>query len=208
MMIYERRMNDSASIHFGNIKTSSGGDRHLLLFGSSFLGGLGLGSFLGCWLLCCRFLCLLGSFGLSCLFSLRLLCLFSLGLLCFWLLSRKLERTRSLFASNSSCNNLLSGNHLLKGKLDTNPSLSGVNLVIGNDVLEDGLTGGAFLVCQTLNGGCDHGSVRRVGRRFLSCSLLSLGSLSSLGCLMGLSGSSLCCGCFSVCHDEDGLVGR
>merc|ERR1712141_488789 len=106
----------------------------LLLLGGSLLGG--------------------GLLGL--LSSRLLLCLDGLGGL--WLLSQ-LEGTGSLLASGSSSHDSLGGDELLQGEPDTSGSLGGVNLVVGTDVLQDGLTGGALLVSESLDGGLDHGGV-------------------------------------------------
>merc|ERR1711992_486908 len=135
----------------------------LLLLGGSLLGGL-LGSgllgswLLGSWLLCGGLLgCLLGlSSGLlglggllggllGLLGSRLLLGLNGLGGL--WLLS-ELEGSSSLLASSSSSDDSLGGDQLLQGEPDTSSSLGSVNLVVGTDVLQDGLAGGALLVSE------------------------------------------------------------
>merc|ERR1712158_173747 len=106
----------------------------LLLLGGGLLGGLlcllGCGLLGGLWLgrLLCRLLGLLGS-GL----------LGSLRLPCLGLLGGQLEASCSLLASSSGSHHLLGGNHL----------------VVGNDVLEDGLAGGSLLVLQSLDGSSD-----------------------------------------------------
>merc|ERR1712184_227326 len=71
----------------------------------------------------------------------------------------------------------LGGDELLEGDPDTATSLGSVHLVVGTDVLEDGLAGGALLVSEGLDGGLDHGGVRRVGSRGLGLGgLLGFGS--------------------------------
>merc|ERR1712088_324225 len=68
---------------------------------------------------------------------------------------------------------LLGSHHLPEGELDTDGSLVSLNLVVGNDVLEDGLAGGSLLVLEGLDGGNNHVGVGRVGSR--------LGGLLGLG---------------------------
>merc|ERR1719415_459411 len=114
------------------------------------LGGLRLSSLL-CWLLS-----LLGS---------RLLGLGFLG--------GQLEASCSLLASGGGGHNLLCCDHLPQGELDAHASLGGVHLVVGNDVLEDGLAGGSLLVLQPLDGSGDHAGVGGMGG--------GLGSLLGLG---------------------------
>merc|ERR1719275_524980 len=87
--------------------------------------------------LLCRLLSLLGG-GL--LRGLWLGSLGLLGLLGLGLLGGQLEASCSLLASGGSSHNLLGGDHL----------------VVGNDVLEDGLAGGSLLVLQALDGSGDH----------------------------------------------------
>merc|ERR1712121_68891 len=154
------------------------------------LGLLGLGSFLSSWFLCCRFLCswflgsllsswLLGLLGSWFLSSLSLLSSRILRLLSLGLLSWELEGSSSLLASSSSRHQLLGSEHLLERQTDTNSSLGSVHLVVGHDVLEDGLAGGTLLVCQSLDGSFNHSSVRRVGSSYLRLrSLLGLRSSS------------------------------
>merc|ERR1719242_637993 len=96
----------------------------LLLLGGGLLGGL---------------LCLLGC-GL----------LGGLRLLCLGLLGGQLEASCSLLASSGGSHHLLGGDHLPQGELDAHASLGGIHLVVGNDVLEDGLAGGSLLVLQSL----------------------------------------------------------
>ena len=142
------------------------------LLSGGLLGGLGLSSLLGGGLLSgLRLLDLLGS-GL--LGSLGLLGLLSLGLLGLRLLGGKLEGSGSLLAGSGGRDDLLGGDHLPEGELDADTGLGGVDLVVGHDVLEDGLPGGALLVREPLDGGSDHAGVGRVGGR--------------LGDLLGLDG--------------------
>merc|ERR1712226_1622749 len=113
------------------------GREDLLLLGGSLLGGL-LGGLLGCRLLG-------GLLGSGLLGSLGLLGLLGLRLLGLGLLGGQLEASCSLLASSSGSNILLASNQLPEGELDTDSSLGSVNLVVGNDVLQDGLAGGALL---------------------------------------------------------------
>merc|ERR1719367_381737 len=92
----------------------------LLLLGGGLLGGL------------------LGLLRCGLLGSLWLLGLLGLGLLCLGLLCGQLEASCSLLASGGGSHNLLGGDHLPQGELDTHAGLGGVHLVVGNDVLEDG----------------------------------------------------------------------
>merc|ERR1711894_700977 len=139
-----------------------------------YLSLLGLGGLLGSRLLGSR---LLGGLLSSRLLGLGLL---GLRLLSLGLLSRQFEGASSLLASSSGKHQLLGSEHLLESQTDTDGGLSSVDLVVGHDVLEDGLAGGTLLVCQLLDGSCDHGSVRRVGSSYLGLgSLLGLGSSSS-----------------------------
>merc|ERR1739848_866677 len=136
-----------------------------------FLGGLG--SFgLGSWF-----------FGLSWGFLSRLLgglCLFGgRSLLGSYLLG--LDGFFGLFGSGFLlCLHGFGGLWLL-GEPDTSTGLGSVNLVVGTDVLQDGLTGGALLVSEGLDGGLDHGGVGRVGSSNLGLGghLLGFGSSSS-----------------------------
>merc|ERR1712137_568303 len=116
----------------------------LLLLGGGLLGGL-----------LCRLLGggLLGLLGSGLLGGLRLLGSGLLGLLGL---------------------GLLGCDHLPQGELDTHAGLGGVHLVVGHDVLEDGLAGGSLLVLQPLDGSGDHAGVGGVG--------------SGLGRLLGLGG--------------------
>merc|ERR1711934_847634 len=103
--------------------------KNLLLLGGSLLSCGLLGSLLCCGLLgsllCCGFLGSLLS-GL-------------LSLLGFLNLS-SLELTSSL-ASGLSLDNGSGSKSLPEGKLQGSSSLGGVNLVVGHDILEDGLAG-------------------------------------------------------------------
>merc|ERR1712045_702380 len=146
---------------FGLLVTS------LLLLGGSLLGGL------------------LGSGLLGLLSGRLLLCLD--GLSGLWLLSQ-LERSGSLLASGSSSHDSLGGDELLRGEPDTSGSLGSVNLVVGTDVLQDGLAGGALLVSESLDGGLDHGGVGGVGSGGLG-----LGGLLGFGCSGGSHGDVVCC---------------
>merc|ERR1712026_531925 len=148
-----------------------------LLGGLSGLLGLS-GSLLG-WLLSLSG-GFLGSGLLGLLSSRLLLCLDGLGGL--WLLGQ-LEGTGSLLASGSSSHDSLGGHELLQGEPDTSGSLGSVNLVVGTDVLQDGLAGGALLVSESLDGGLDHGGVGGVGSGGLG-----LGDLLGFGCSGGSHG--------------------
>merc|ERR1719219_468758 len=66
---------------------------------------------------------------------------------------------------------------LLGGELEAHASLSRIHLVVGNDVLEDGLAGGSLLVLQALDGSSDHAGIGGVGGRLGS--LLGLGGFGS-----------------------------
>ena len=66
---------------------------------------------------------------------------------------------------------------LFECNTDTDSSLVSVDFVVSNNILEDGLSGGSLLVCETLDGSSDHGSIRRVGSRNLGLGDL-LGSSS------------------------------
>merc|ERR1719178_294935 len=126
--------------------------RLLRLLGGGLLGGLWLG-------------------------SLGLLGLLGCGLLGLGLLGGQLEASCSLLASGGSSHNLLGGDHLPQSELDAHASLGGVDLVVGNDVLEDGLAGGSLLVLQALDGSGDHAGIGGVGGRLGS--LLGLGGFCS-----------------------------
>merc|ERR1719382_1892652 len=149
------------------------GREDLLLLGGSLLGGL-LGGLLGSRLL--GGLLGLGSLlGSGLLGGLGLLGFLGSGLLGLGLLGGQLEASCSLLASGSSGNNLLASDQLPQGELDTDTGLGSVDLVVGNDVLEDGLAGGALLVLERLDGGNNHVGIGRVGGRLGD--LLNLGGL-------------------------------
>merc|ERR1719225_1950714 len=127
--------------HFGPEKrlctTEMQYNEALLLLGGNLLGSwlLGslfgsrlLGSFLGSWFL--------GSLlWLLSLLGFRLLCLLDL----LWLLSLdNLVGSSSLTRCSGHLKGSL-GNSTLEGQADLNSSLGSINLVIGTDVLEDGL---------------------------------------------------------------------
>merc|ERR1740116_805727 len=118
---------------------------------------------LGGGLLCCWLLSLLGSrlLGGLRLGSLGLLGLLGSRLLSLGLLGGQLEASCSLLASGGGSHN----------------GLGGVHLVVGNDVLEDGLAGGSLLVLQALDGSGDHAGIGGVGGRLGS--LLGLGGFCS-----------------------------
>merc|ERR1711933_613387 len=143
----------------------------LLLLGGGLLGGLLGGGLLG----------LLGSGllgGLRLLGS-GLLGLLGLGLLSCGLLGGQLEASCSLLASGGGGHDLLGCDHLPQGELDADAGLGGVHLVVGHDVLEDGLAGGSLLVLQPLDGSGDHAGVGGVGSGLGG--LLGLGGLGSGG---------------------------
>merc|ERR550534_3456078 len=94
---------------------------------------------------------------LCCLLRSWLLGLLGLGLLGCRLLGGQLEASCSLLASGGG----------------------GVHLVVGHDVLEDGLAGGSLLVLQPLDGSGDHAGVGGVGSGLGG--LLGLGGLGSGG---------------------------
>merc|ERR1712108_124402 len=116
--------------------------KRVLLFGDPLTSLLLLGGSLLGWLL-----------GLLC--GRLLLGLNGLGSL--WFLS-ELEGSSSLLTSSSSSDDSLGGDQLLQGEPDTSSSLGSVHLVVSTDVLQDGLTGGALLVSEGLDGGLDHGA--------------------------------------------------
>merc|ERR1712204_124304 len=153
-----------------------------MLLSSWFLGSLGLGSLLSLGL---------GSLLGSGLLGSRLLSLLGLGLLGSRLLGGQLEGASSLLASSSSSHHLLGSNQLPQGKLDTDGGLVGIgHLVVGDDVLEDGLAGGTLLVLEGLDGGHNHVDVRGVGGRLGG--LLHLGGLSDLGGFLFGHGGCVC----------------
>merc|ERR1711892_1392104 len=144
----------------------------LLLLGCSLLGSWLLGSLFGSWLLSN----LLGSWFLgSWLLGglLGLLCLLGSSLLCLlWLLNLdNLIGSSSLTRCSGHFEGSL-GNSTLEGQTDLDGSLGSINLVVGTDVLEDGLAGRASAVLEGGDGSSDHHGV--------------LGVVS--GCLGGLLG--------------------
>merc|ERR550525_1330233 len=102
--------------------------------------------------------------------------LLSLRFFGFGFLSGQFEGSSSLLTGSSGGHDSLGGDELLEGDPDTATSLGSVHLVVGTDVLEDGLAGGALLVSEGLDGGLDHGGVWRVGSRGLG-----LGGLFGFG---------------------------
>merc|ERR1712061_952411 len=139
----------------------------LLLLGGNFLGWLLCSWLLGCWLLG-RWLLgcwLLGGRLLG--LSGGLLCgLLGLGGLLRWLLgllSSGLLLGLNGLGSLWFLSELEGSSSLLQGEPDTSSSLGSVHLVVSTDVLQDGLTGGALLVSESLDGGLDHGGVGRMG---------------------------------------------
>merc|ERR1712127_743264 len=157
----------------------------LLLLGGRLLGSRLLSSgLLGSGLLGSRLLGsgllggLLGSGLLGDLLGSGLLCLglLSSGLLGDLLLS-KLVRSSSL-AGSLGLLEVTSSNCPLEGHADVDSGLGGINLVVGADVLEDGLAGGASPVLQGCDGGSNHDRVLGVGSRDLG-----------LGGLLDLRGS-------------------
>merc|ERR1712038_1758106 len=121
--------------------------------------------------------------------------LLSFGLLCFRFLGGQLEGSGSLLTSGSSSHDSLGGDQLLQGEPDTSASLGSINLVVGTDVLQDGLTGGALLVSESLDGGLDHGGVGWVGSGGLG-----LGSLLGFGSSGGGHGG--CCYAAGRCEQS------
>merc|ERR1712244_49540 len=126
---------------------------HLLLLRGSLLCWL-LGSLLCSRLLSSRILGFLGSFGLLSLWLLGLWLLSLLSLL--WLLYfNKLVRTSSLSRGSGHLKGSL-GNSTLECKADLDRSLGSINLVVGTDILENGLAGGASTVLEGGDGSSDH----------------------------------------------------
>ena len=78
---------------------------------------------------------------------------------------------------------VLLGNSMFEGHADLDGSLGGFNLVVGTDVLEDGLSARAVPLLEGLDGGGDHGGEGRVGGGGLGLGsgLLGLGGSSSGG---------------------------
>merc|ERR1712106_278305 len=112
------------------------------------------------------------------LLGLRLLCLLDL----FWLDNLdKLVRSSSLTSGSGHLESSLD-NSTLEGQTDLDSSLGSIDLVVGNNGLEDSLAGGASAVLEGGDGGSDHHRVLGVGS----------------GCLGGLLG-----GCSSGCRHDD-----
>merc|ERR1712079_593256 len=92
-----------------------------------------------------------GLFGRGLLLGSSLLLGWSLSLgLGFGFLSGQFEGSSSLLTGSSGGHDSLGGDELLEGDPDTATSLGSVHLVVGTDVLEDGLAGGALLVSEGL----------------------------------------------------------
>merc|ERR1719187_262796 len=158
-------------------------ENFLLLLWGSLLSSWLLGSLLGrllcgllCWFLCsllCWFLSLLSCGLLGSLLSLWLLCLLDL----LWLLDLdNLEAASSLSSGLSSLECSL-GDSTLEGKTDLSGSLGSIHLVVGHNVLEDGLAGGASAGLEGCDGSSNHHRVFGVGGRGLG-----LGGLLGFGC--------------------------
>merc|ERR1719305_2173928 len=129
---------------------------HLLLLGGGLLGGGFLGG-----LLCSGLLGSLLSSGLLGLLGGGLL---GLGLLLGLGGDGKLEASSSLLSGGTASNNLLGGDHLLECEPNADLSLGGIgDLVVGHDVLKDGLAGGTVPLLQGLDSGGDHVGEGRVG---------------------------------------------
>merc|ERR1711990_820437 len=126
----------------------------LLLFWGSLLGSWLLGSLLGSRLLGS----FLGSWFLgSLLWLLSLLGLWLLSLLdLLWLLSLdNLVGSSSLTRSPCHLEGSL-GNSTLESQADLNSSLGSINLVVGTDVLEDGLARRSSAVLEGSDGSSNH----------------------------------------------------
>merc|ERR1719378_462299 len=93
-----------------------------------------------------------------------------------------------LLSCGSSSNKSLGVNQFLEGDSDSGWGLGSINLVVGTDVLQDGLSGGSLLVTKSLDSCLDHGSIRWVGSRGLR---LGRSLLCFWGC--GVSGHDDCC---------------
>merc|ERR1712154_263567 len=126
--------------------------------------------------------------GLTTFFSLLCSWFFGLDSLhLLWLLNlHQLEASSSLAAllGHLQCSLLDSS---LQGHAEVLTSLGSVHLVVGADVLQDGLAGGAGPVLEGGDGGGDHHGVLGVGRGHLG-----LGNLLGLGSV----GSHCCCCCW------------
>merc|ERR1719251_466854 len=146
--------------------------RSSLLLGSSlFSGGLGLLN----WSLFDDLL-LGGS-----LWFLGLGSLLGLGGLRLGLLGGELEGSSALLSGGSSSDNRLGVDQLLESDPHTAGGLGSVHLVVGADVLQDGLAGGTLLVSESLDGSLDHAGVGGVGGGGLGLGSSLLGSRSSGG---------------------------
>merc|ERR1711945_58912 len=135
----KRRAFKKARVHyirscFEDLLLLGGGFFSCWLLSGRLLGGLGLlsGSLLSSWLLSGGFLGGLLSCGL--LGDLLLGC---------GLLGSELERSSSLLSGGCSGDEGLGVDHLLEGESGPGHGLGGVDLVVGADVLEDGLSGGS-----------------------------------------------------------------
>merc|ERR1719360_280502 len=176
-----------------------GATKRLSLLGGGLLGsrllscGLLGGRFLGSGLLSSRLLrSLLGGGLLSGLLGSRLLSgLLDGGLLCLRLLGLGLLDLLSLISELVAASSLArglshlqhtSGDFTLQGHTQMDGGLSGINLVVGTDVLQDSLTAAASSVLKSLKGSGYHNRVFGVGSR-----CLGLGGLNDL--LGGSSGS-------------------
>merc|ERR1719490_484298 len=145
---------------------------YFFLGGSLLCSGL-LGSLLGSRLLSSGLLSrLLGSRLLGGLLSSRLLSsLLGSGLLGLLGLGRllclhQLVAAGVLAAGSSGLEGTL-GNSPLEGQPDLDGSLGGIDLVVGDDVLEDGGAAGAGPVLESSDGSSDHHAVLGVGGRRL-----------------------------------------
>merc|ERR1719150_1571215 len=97
------------------------------------------------------------------------------------LLGGQLEGSSSLLSSSSGSHDRLGVDQLLESDPHTAGGLSSVHLVVGADVLQDGLSGRSLLVPESLDGCLDHVGVGRMGSRGLGLGgdLLGLGSSGS-----------------------------
>merc|ERR1712144_95782 len=125
---------------------------------------------------------LLGSLlgGLLSFLGSRLLSLFDL----LGLLNLSCLELSSSLASGLSLDNGSGGESLPEGKLEGSSSLGGINLVVGHNILEDGLAGRTSPLLEGLDGGEDHGLEWRMGS--------GLGDLLGLDDLLGGSSVSHC----------------
>merc|ERR1719251_350020 len=74
-----------------------------------------------------------------------------LGGLRLGLLGGELEGSSALLSGGSSSDNRLGFDQLLESNPHTTGGLGSVHLVVGADVLQDGLTGGTLLVSESLD---------------------------------------------------------